>query len=58
MVRQAIAALGDLGVEAKEVSLPSMRYAGALRIAGLADSVVTHESYLEGNRQDYGPTVL
>ena len=57
-VRQAIAALEDLGVKAQDVSLPSMRYAGALRIAGLADNFVTHESYLERNREDYGPTVL
>ena len=35
-----------------------MKYAGALRIAGMADSIVTHEPYLESNRQDYGPTVL
>ena len=35
-----------------------MRYAGALRIAGMADSVVTHEPYLATHRHDYGPTVL
>lgn len=57
-VRQAISTLEDLGVEAREVTLPSMQYAGALRIAGMADSVVTHEPYLETHRQDYGPTVL
>ena len=57
-VRQAIAALGELGIEVREISLPSMKYAGALRIAGMADSIVTHEPYLKSNRQDYGPTVL
>ena len=57
-VRQAISALEKLGVEAREVALPSMRYAGALRIAGMADSVVTHEPYLATHRHDYGPTVL
>ncbi|MDA0770557.1 MAG: hypothetical protein BZY79_04585 [SAR202 cluster bacterium Casp-Chloro-G4] len=57
-VRKAIAALGELGVEIIEVSLPSMKYAGALRIAGMADSVVTHEPYIKSNREDYGPTVL
>ena len=57
-VRQAISALEELGVEARDVALPSMEYAGALRIAGLADGVVTHEPYLEKHRQDYGPTVL
>ena len=57
-VRQAISALEGLGVEAREVALPSMKYAGALRIAAMADSVVTHEPYLAAHRQDYGPTVL
>ena len=57
-VRRAINALEELGVEAKEVALPSMQYAGALRIAALADSIVTHEPYIEKGRNDYGPTVL
>ena len=35
-----------------------MQYAGALRIAAMADSVVTHEPFLATNRDDYGPTVL
>jgi hypothetical protein len=35
-----------------------MQYAAALRIAGMADSVVTHEPYLATHRHDYGPTVL
>jgi aspartyl-tRNA(Asn)/glutamyl-tRNA(Gln) amidotransferase subunit A len=57
-VRRAIEALEALGVAIKTVTLPSMRYAGALRIASLADSVVTHEPYLAAHRQDYGPDVL
>ena len=57
-VRKAIDTLVELGAEVRDVSLPSMEYAGALRIAGMADSVVTHEPYLESNREDYGPTVL
>jgi len=57
-VRQAIAALEALGVELREVSLPTMQYADALRITGMADSVVTHEPYLVEHRQDYGPDVL
>lgn len=57
-VRQAIAALQKLGVEAREVALPSMQYAGALRIAAMVDSIVTHEPYLATHRNDYGPTVL
>ena len=57
-VRRAIAALEELGVQLEEVSLPTMRYAGALRIVGMADSVVTHEPYLKSHRQDYGPDTL
>jgi aspartyl-tRNA(Asn)/glutamyl-tRNA(Gln) amidotransferase subunit A len=57
-VRRAITALEELGAETREVALPSMKYAGALRIAAMADSVVTHEPYLENGREDYGPTVL
>jgi aspartyl-tRNA(Asn)/glutamyl-tRNA(Gln) amidotransferase subunit A len=57
-VQQAIADLEALGVAAKRVTIPSMRYAGALRIASLADSVVTHEPYLKAHRQEYGPDVL
>src|SRR6266446_5920656 len=57
-VRQAIAALEELGVEAREVTLPSMQYTGVLRIAGMVDSLVTHEPYLVTHRHAYGPTVL
>ncbi|MBI3327230.1 MAG: Asp-tRNA(Asn)/Glu-tRNA(Gln) amidotransferase GatCAB subunit A [Nitrospinae bacterium] len=57
-VQRAIAELEALGVAAKAVALPSMRYAGALRIASMADSLVTHEPYLGAHRQDYGPDVL
>jgi aspartyl-tRNA(Asn)/glutamyl-tRNA(Gln) amidotransferase subunit A len=57
-VRQAIAALEGLGVELREVALPMMQYVGALRITGMADSVVTHEPFLATGRQDYGPDVL
>ncbi len=57
-VRSAISALEAMGVEARQVSLPMMQYAGALRIAAMADSIVTHEPFLTTNRDDYGPTVL
>ena len=57
-IRQAITALQALGGELREVALPMMQYANALRIAGMADSVVTHEPYLQDHRQDYGPDVL
>ncbi len=57
-VRAAISALEDLGVEVREVSLPMMKYAAAVRIAALADGLVAHEPYLTTNREDYGSTVL
>ena len=57
-VRRAIAALGELGAETVEVNLPSMKYAGALRILGMADGVVTHEPFLRSHRQDYSSEVL
>jgi len=57
-VRQAIGVLEELGVETREVSIPSMEYVGALRIAGMADSVVTHEPYIKSSRRDYGPDTL
>ena len=57
-VRLAIEALHELGVETREVSLPSMEYSGALRFASMADSVVTHEPYIQAKREDYGPDTL
>ena len=57
-VMQAINSLEELGAEAQEVTIPSMKYAGALRITGMADSIVAHEPYIEKAREDYGPTVL
>ena len=57
-VRNAIAALQELGVEVRDISLPSMEYVGALRAASLADGVVTHEPYLASDREKYGPNVI
>ncbi|MCY4416363.1 MAG: amidase [Chloroflexi bacterium] len=57
-VRRAIAALEELGIESREVRLPSMQYVGALRFAAMADSVVTHEPYIESSREEYGPDTL
>ena len=57
-VRNAIAALQELGVEVREVSLPSMEYVGALRAASLADGIVTHEPMLRSDRDKYGPNVI
>ena len=57
-VRRAILALEELGVEAKEISLPSLEYAGALHIPYMADNVVNHEPQVEAYREDYGEDVL
>ena len=57
-VRLAIEALQELGVETREVSLPSMEYSGAMRFSSMADSVVTHEPYIASKREDYGPDTL
>ena len=57
-VRKAISVLEEQGAEFKEVSLPSMKYAGALRAASLVDGVVTHQPYLRKHRDDYGPDAL
>jgi aspartyl-tRNA(Asn)/glutamyl-tRNA(Gln) amidotransferase subunit A len=57
-VRQAIAALEALGMTVREVSLPMMKYAGAMRLANMADAVVTHEALIAKGRADYGPHVL
>ena len=57
-VRRAIAALEELGIASREVSVPSMQYAGALRFSSMADSVVTHEPLIASNREDYSPDTL
>ena len=57
-VQRAIADLEELGAEPVTINLPAMKYIGAVRIAAMADSVVTHEPYLRAKREDYGPDVL
>ena len=57
-VRGAIARLEELGAEVKEVTIPRLEYAATMRIASLAERVVTHEPYLREHRQDYEPDVL
>ena len=57
-VRRAIAALEELGIASREVSVPSMQYAGALRFSSMSDSVVTHERLIASNRDDYSPDTL
>ena len=57
-VRQAIGALERLGMTAREVALPMMRYAAALRFPVMADSIVTHEPLIEKGRPQYGADVL
>ena len=57
-VNRAIADLEELGVEPREVALPSMKYAGALHYAFVGDSVAIHEPYIEAYHQAYGPDIL
>ena len=57
-VGRCMAALEELGAEPVPVSLPSMKYIGAARIAAMSDAIVTHEPYLKSKRGDYGPDVL
>jgi aspartyl-tRNA(Asn)/glutamyl-tRNA(Gln) amidotransferase subunit A len=57
-VRRAIAALEELGIASREVSVPTMKYAGALRFSSMSDSVVTHEPLIASNRDDYSPDTL
>ena len=57
-VRNSVTALEELGAEIIEVSLPSMKYAAAMRITGMADGIVAHEPYIKNQRDDYGPSVL
>ena len=57
-VRRAISALEELGVQVKEVAIPSMEYIGAVRLAAMGDTVVTHEPYLRERREDYSPRML
>ena len=57
-VRRAIAALEELGAEPVDISLPTLKYHGAMRFASMADGIVTHEPYIRSKRQDYGPTVI
>ena len=56
--RRAIAALEELGAISVPIELPMMKYIGAVRMAAMADSIVTHEPFLRSNREDYGPDVL
>ena len=57
-VSSAIANLEKLGVEPRRVALPSMKYAGALHYAFVADNVAIHEPYIEAHHQEYGPDIL
>ncbi|MGH8638792.1 MAG: amidase, partial [Burkholderiales bacterium] len=57
-VRQAIVALEALGMTSRKVSLPMMKYAGAMRLPTMADTMVTHELLIKKGRADYGPHVL
>ena len=56
--RRAVAALEELGAVSVPIELPMMKYIGAVRMAAMADAIVTHEQFLRSKREDYGPDVL
>jgi Asp-tRNA(Asn)/Glu-tRNA(Gln) amidotransferase A subunit family amidase len=56
--RRAIAALEELGAVSVPVELPMMKYIGAVRMAAMSDSIVTHEPFLRASREEYGPDTL
>ena len=57
-IRRVISALEELGAKPREVSLPTMKYLGAARIASMVDTVVTNEPYIKDRRHDYSPELL
>ena len=56
--RRAVAALEELGAVPVPVELPMMKYIGAVRMAAMSDSIVTHEPFIRASREDYGPDTL
>ena len=56
-VLKAITVLEGLGVESREVTMPSLKYAASRRWTLIVERVVAQESYLDDYRQDYGPDV-
>ncbi len=56
--RRAVTALERLGAISVPVELPGMKYIGTVRMAAMADAIVTHEPFLRASRDDYGPDVL
>jgi aspartyl-tRNA(Asn)/glutamyl-tRNA(Gln) amidotransferase subunit A len=54
-VRAAIAALGEMGAEVREVRLDALEHADLLRAAGGVEGFVVHEPYLREHREDYTP---
>ena len=58
-VRRGISDMEKLGVEPREVTIPSVTHFGARRIEIMTDLLVNHEAYIEaGHREDYGPWLL
>ena len=58
-VRRAISDLEKLGIELREVTIPSMVHSGAKRIEIMTDLLVNHEAYIDaGHREEYGPWML
>ena len=58
-VRQAIAALEELGVESREVTLPSLQHARIpVRFISTTENADVHDAYIKEQRQDYSSEVL
>ncbi len=54
-VRQAIAALEELGARTTEVRLDMLEYADVMRIVSMPENFLVHEQYLAERREDYSP---
>jgi aspartyl-tRNA(Asn)/glutamyl-tRNA(Gln) amidotransferase subunit A len=57
-VKESIRALRDMGIETKEVSLPNLEYAGALRIISSVENVMMMDDVIRKHSKDIGPDVL
>jgi len=57
-VKKAIKAFEEMGIKAKEISLPNLEYAPALRIISNVENLVMHEDIIRKHKGDYGEDVL
>ncbi len=57
-VKKVIIALEEMGIKSKQVSLPNLEYAPALRIISNVENLVVHEDIIRKHKRDYGEDVL